>query len=203
MQYQANLIFENELTPRNGVKIPFGIHKNCTVTSIEHKEGEYVDINFEDSEGRYHNKRLWEPKGTYPATVKLPDGTTKQETPEQATQREGTSRLAHLLKIADLVGYKEQISKLPPMAYSALVNKIIELVKPKLATTKFNLKLIYDAEGVYSVFGNFPDYIELYKEGEEPKLDYSKWEKENRCEYKGKSNSPATSNEKELDGLFN
>lgn len=202
MQFQASMIFENELEPKQGVKIPFGIHSNCKITSIEHKEDEYTDINFEDSEGKYHNKRLWAPKGTYPQTVTLPDGTKKTETTDQATEREGTARLMHLLRIADLLGLKDQVKQLPPMGYDALINRVIDIVTPGLANTRFNLKLIYDSEGMYSTFGNFPDYIELHKEGVTPSLQYSKWEKENRCERKEKSTDSKSDNSKELDDLF-
>jgi ribosomal protein L28 len=201
MKYQASMIFENELTPRNGVKIPFGIHSKCKITSIEHVVGEHTDINFEDSEGRYHNKRLWAPNGNYPKTVKLPDGTEKMETVEQATLREGSARLTHLLKIADLLGLKETVSALPALDYDPFVEKVISLIKPKLST-EFNLKLIYDSEGMYSVFGNFPDYIELHVEGVVPKLQYTSWEKENRCTYKGKSDTDKPDNSAELDDLF-
>ena len=65
MTFQASIIFDEELTPKQGLKIPFGIHAACEVVSLE-KGDDFVDINFRDSENKTHNKRLWSPKGNYP-----------------------------------------------------------------------------------------------------------------------------------------
>lgn len=200
-QYQIDLIFNDYVAPRKGSKIPFGIHSNCKVKSLEFKAGEYTDINFEDSEGRYHNKRLWYPNGKYLQTIKLPDGTTKEETTDEAMLREGNERLAHIVKLLHIFLSESELANFPRnLNYDQFTDQAIKLLTPKLASKKVNLKLIYDSEGMYSVFGNFPDYIETFVEGEEPKLQFSNWEKENRCTYKGGESAPSKG--ADIDGLF-
>ncbi len=176
--YQASLIFQEELTPSVGVKIPFGIHTKCKVTKVEKGEN-FVDIHFEDSEGRYHNKRLWQPKGNYPI-----DG----ETTEQALQREERRNLTHIVKLLHIFLGEEVIRSLPSMNYEQFIDKSILLLTPQLSSKLVNLKLTYDKDGMYSQFGSYPDYIELYVDGQEPTLKYSKWELEHACT--PKSNVP-------------
>lgn len=201
---QASIDFRNELEPKKGSRIPFGIHTKCEVVSVELKEGEYTDINFADSEGRFHNKRLWHPNGKYPQEIKQADGRVVEETPEQAKNREAKSRLTHIGKVMDIVLGPEvtdkvidkYIKSLDDYAseYENVISEAIKLMKAKLPS-KVNLKLIYDSEGAFSVFGNFPDYVEKYVEGQSPTLTFSKWEKENRCTYKGTATSAkSTSN---------
>lgn len=190
MGYQASLIFKDEVAPKGGSKITFGIHSNCNVTSIERGD-KFVDINFSDPEGRTHNKRLWDANGNYP---KIKDGIT--ETQQEAIQREELNNLTHIVKVLHIFIGQEGLEAFPELDYDKFVKQAIKVVTPKLTTKKVNLKLIYDADGIYPVFGNFPDYIEEYVEGNEPTLKFSKWELENRCTYKGgvtKSDTPAKS----------
>lgn len=173
--YQAELIFNEELTPKLGAKIPFGIHSNCKVVSVEEGETEnskFVDINFEDSEGRTNNKRLWQPKGSYPR---------EDETQEQALVREERRNLAHLVRLAHIFMGEGRLKELSGNSYDEFVGKAVKLLNPALKDKAVNLKLTYDRDGVYSEFSNYPDYIEEHISGQEPTLQYSKWELANRC----------------------
>lgn len=188
MEYQASLIFENELTPKQGVKIPAGIHAAAEVTSIERGDN-FVDINVKDAEGRTHNKRLWDANGNYPR--KDPKTGQLIETKQEAFEREEKTNLAHLLLIMYIFNGKEAIANLPKLDYDEMVERIIKEVTPKLKTKKVNIKLIYDSENKYSTFGTFPGrvnadgqvadgYIEPYIQGQEPTLKFSAWELANR-----------------------
>lgn len=195
----AELIFDNELSPKNGQKIPFGIHAKCKVTSITSKPGEYVDINFEDANGRYHNKRLYQPNGKYPRQIEV-DGVKRDETAAEALQRDQTQKAAHITKLLHLFLGKEALKKFRA-EYDEFIEKAIKALTPNVLATKYvNLKLIYDSTGVYSEFGNFADYIEEYVEGQEPTLSYSTWEKNNRC--KPSSETPKSSADSALHDLF-
>lgn len=197
MNYQASFIFENELTPKQGVKIGFGIHSNCDVVSVERGEN-FVDINFKDSEGKTHNKRLWDANGNYP---RRDAKTGVEETKQQAIEREETSNLAHIVKLLHIYLGEEALAKFGADSYDDFVDKAIKALAPKLSGKKVNLKLIYDSEGKYSVFGNFPDYIEEYVPGQEPTLKFSKWELENRCGNNKSDTTPMTGDA--LKSLFN
>lgn len=180
MSYQANIIFEQELTPKKGNKIPFGIHTACKVTGVE-VTPEYIDLNFEDSEGRYNNKRLWAPKGNYPRDIKQPDGTMHTETEAEAKTREEKSAITHIVKLLHIFLGEEKLAKISGSTYQEFMENAAKALTPAILSSKLvNLKLIYDAEGVYAVFGNYPDYVEEYVEGQAPKLKYSKWEEDNR-----------------------
>jgi len=175
----AELIFDNELTPKNGKKIPFGIHAKCKVTSIVNKPGEYVDLNFEDSLGRYNNKRLYAPNGKYPRKTKV-DGTEREETTAEALERDSKQKAAHVVKLLHIFLGKEALKKFTG-EYEEFMEKATKALTPNVLASKYvNLKLIYDSAGVYSEFGNYADYVEEYVEGKEPTLDFSPWEKENR-----------------------
>lgn len=200
MSYQANLIFEQELTPKKGNKIPFGIHSGCKVKSIE-VTPEYVDLNFEDSEGRYNNKRLWAPKGNYPRDIKLEDGTTRQETEAEAKTREEKSAITHVVKLLHIFLGAEKLNKITGNTYQEFMENAAKALTPSVLSSKLvNLKLIYDSEGVYAVFGNYPDYVEEHIPGEAPLLKYSKWEQENRTA--PASDSPKSSVDSALTDLL-
>jgi hypothetical protein len=199
MSYQADIIFEQELTPKKGAKIPFGIHSKCKVTSLDVTE-EYVDINFEDSEGRYNNKRLWQPKGNYPQDIKLDGGATRKETEEEAKTREEKANISHVVKVLHIFLGSEKLKNIKGNSYLDFMQNAAKALTPSVLSSKLvNLKLIYDKEGVYAVFGNFPDYVEE-NTNEEPKLSFSKWEKENRCT--PASESPKSSTDTALTDLF-
>lgn len=183
MAHQASLIFNNTLRV-NSSKIPVGIHTNCTVESVVLGD-KFFDINFKNDVGEVHNKRLWAPNGNYPK--KLDDGTI--ETKEMAVTREEVNNLAHVIKLIHIFLGDEGISKFPALEYEAFLKKAVEVLTPKLSTQTVNLKLIYDADGMYSTFGNFPDYMERHIEGVEPNLKFSKWELENRFTKKEKPNN--------------
>lgn len=175
--YQANLIFDEDLS-RGGNKIPVGIHSNCKLASVEAGENFY-DINFEDSEGRIQNVRLWEPNGKFPRTDK--NGVT--ETPAQATARSERENLRHVVKLLHIFAGEESLATVSG-DYPQMMAKAAALLNKLAPTKKLNLKLIYDSLGVYSSFGKFPDYVEQHIEGEEPKLQFTPWELLNRVEPK-------------------
>lgn len=190
--YQGKLIFDAEVKTQRGIKIPFGIHTNCKVTSLVKGEN-YVDINFEDQEGRTHNKRLWEPNGKFPK---------QGETSAEALQRESVENLAHIVKVLHIFLGEESLAAIKAETYEGFIDKAIKAVTPRLNSETVNLKLIYDAEGIYSTFGKFPDYIEKYIPEEKSKLSYSKWEKENRSEYKGEQDKSVPKQSEALNSLF-
>lgn len=194
---QIALDFREELQPKQTSKIPFGIHTNCQVVSLEVKPGEYVDINFADSEGHQHNKRLWYPNGKYPQEVKVKhaDGTeiVSQETVDQAKRREAKERINHVTVVGDILLGKEAVNTIVAKVFKSLdyalyydtyMTEMAKALAPKCGKVPVNLKLIYDSEGKYSTFGNFPDYIEAYVEGKPATLSFTSWEKSNRCTYK-------------------
>ena len=208
MSYQASLIFENELQPKQGTKIPYGIHTNCEVVSVERGD-RFVDINFKDSENRIHNKRLWDANGNYPRTDK--NGVT--ETKQEALEREERTNLSHLLLLMYIFNGREAITNLPKLDYNDMVDRIIKEITPKLKTKKVNLKLIYDSENKYAEFPRFPGevnkegkivggYVEEYIEGEAPTLTFSKWELENRAGT-AKNDSAPTPGANALSSLLN
>ena len=174
--YQASLIFENELEVKTGTKIPVGIHSKCEVTSVEKGDqgkGIYYDINFKDSEGRFNNKRLWAPKGSYPQ-----DG----QSPEEAKKAEEILNISHVLKLVHIFLGDAGIKAIPDLDYQEMMDTMVSKLTPEvLAKEKVNLKLIYDTDGQWSVFGKFPDYVEKFVEGQEPKIKYSSYEISNRC----------------------
>lgn len=180
---QANLLFEEELTPKRGAKIPVGIHTNCKVTSVDVTD-EYVDMNFEAPSGAYHNKRLWLPKGNFPNKLKDPEtGAERTESVEEAITRETRTNLANLAALTNIfltederTELKSALAKTPE--YLDVARKIAAKLNPVLSRKTVNLKLIADSEGKYSTFskGKFPDFIEEYVEGAEPKLKYSAYE---------------------------
>jgi len=195
----AELIFDNELTPRNGKKIPFGIHTKCKVTSITYKPGEFVDINFEDAEGRYNNKRLYQPNGKYPRKTKV-DGIEREETTAEALQRDSKQKASHIVKLLHIFLGKEALKKFNG-EYDEFMEKAVKALTPNVLASKYvNLKLIYDSDGVYSEFGNYADYVEEYVEGQEPNLTYSPWEKENRST--ASKETPKSSTDSALTDLF-
>lgn len=178
--YNAADIYKDELN-KGGAKIPMGIHSECDVVNIEKGEN-FVDINFKktveingetkETKTYVHNKRLWEPNGNYPR-----DGETKAE----ALEREATRNMSHIVHIAHLFLGKDELNKISGNTYDDFMTNAIKVLTPDvLKKHKVNLKLIYDSDGIYSTFGNFPDYLELYVEGKEPELKYTKWELENR-----------------------
>lgn len=194
--YQASIIFKEDLSYTGG-KIPVGIHTDCSLESIEKGET-YWDINFKDSEGRSHNKRLWQPKGTYPRKDK--DGVVI-ETVEEALAREERENMRHVVALLHIFIGEDALATVGANSYDEFMTKAAGILNQKAATKKLNLKLIYDSNGAYSEFGKIkPDYVEEYIEGQAPTLQYTKWELENRVERK---TSPIVSKKKdELDLLL-
>ncbi len=181
--YQASIIFKEDLSS-GGHKIPVGIHANCTLESVEKGETFY-DINFKDSEGHTHNKRLWQPKGAFPRKDK--DGNII-ETPQDALAREERENMRHFIKLLYIFLGEDGLATVSGNSYNEFMEKAAALLNQKANTKKLNLKLIYDSTGVYSEFpktlGFGSDYMEEYVEGQEPTLTFSKWELENRVEQK-------------------
>jgi len=164
----------DSLSPAGKVsKIPVGIHSNCSVTSVEVGD-RYIDFNYKDSIGRVHNKRVWFPdiKNLY-----LNDG----ETTLQALERADKEAFAHMVKHMHIFLPVDTVNTFSAPDLRTAAMRVQSLLSPQvLESKKVNLKLIYDKDGNWSVFGNYPNYIEEFVEGEEPKLQYDKWETENR-----------------------
>ena len=177
--YKASIIFAEDLSS-SGSKIPVGIHTNCSLESVE-KGDTFYDINFKDSEGRVHNKRLWQPKGTYPRKDKSGNVI---ETPAEALAREERENMRHITKLLHIFLGEEGLQTVNASSYDEFMAKGAAILNQKANTKKLNLKLIYDSVGVYSTFGNFVDYVEEYVEGEAPTLQYTPWELQNRIEKK-------------------
>jgi hypothetical protein len=199
--YQAELIFNDEVAPRKGVKIPFGIHTNIKLKGVEVKKGEYFDITFEDKEGRFNNKRLFQPNGKYPRTTKLADGTEKTETKDESIKREEMENIRHLVKLLHIF-LEGDLKSIKADTYDAFVDKAAKALNAKVSTKTLNIKLIYDSEGRYTAFGNFPDYVEEYIDGQAPTLEFSKWELANRCTYKGETAKAAPANDSALNDIL-
>lgn len=204
---QGKILFDSFLTPKTGTKIPVGIHSNCVVKSIEVTD-KFVDLNFEDSDKRHHNKRLWEPKGSYPIEITQADGTKKKETTAEALAREERLNMSHLVKLAHIFLSESEADKLGAVyekylaktaTYKDFVETASSLLNSKLTSKKVNLKVIYDSDGVYSEFGRYPDYIEEYTEGQEPTLAYTPYEVSNRIT---KKSSNSTTIGRELDDVL-
>lgn len=195
--YQANIIFQEDLT--RSARIPFGIHTNCKLVSVESGDG-YFDINFEDSEANTHNKRLWQPKGSYPRTDK--DGNT--ETTAEAMLREERENMRHVVRLLHIFIGEDALAKVSGKSYEEFMSKAAGILNQKAETKRLNLKLIYDGLGVYSTFGSYPDYVEEYKEGEEPTIKYTPWELTNRTTKKEevKSSKPKANPSNDLDDLL-
>lgn len=191
--HQLDIIFKEDLSSK-GSKIPVGIHTNCEVTGIE-VTPEYIDLNFKDEQGRTNNKRLWAPKGSYPRD---------KETVADAKTREERENLAHLTKLVHIFLGEEGVKKFAPGEYLTLADNVAKQLRPKLSSKKVNLKLIYDKDGAYAVFGTFPDYVEECIPNEAPKLEFTKWETENRLTRKAKTvgKGDHVSDDKVLDDIL-
>lgn len=177
-QYQASIIFENEL--KGGTKMGVGIHSKCNFDGMA-KGDDYYDLNFSDSDGKVQNKRLWQPKGNFPRKDKSGMIT---ETQVEAKQREEKDNLKVVVKLLSIFVGKENLSSITG-SYEEMMDKAMGILNSKKSTKKLNLKLILDSAGVYSTFSNsFPDYIEEHVEGELPKLTFTPWELLNRVEPK-------------------
>lgn len=166
------MLFANQISiGGKGSKIPVGIHARCKVTSVEVGD-RFIDFNYEDSEGRVNNKRVWFPDIT---KITPKDGENIQE----ALKRRETEDLAHIVKHMHIFLTPEEFNTFSAPDFVSFCKKAETLLTPKLTTKMVNLKLIFDANG-YSTFGRYPDYIQEYVEGQDPTLTYTKYELENK-----------------------
>lgn len=195
--YQASIIFTEDLSS-SGSKIPVGIHSNCSLVSVEKGETFY-DVNFKDSEGRVNNKRLWQPKGTYPATNK--DGKITETTAE-ALAREERENMRLIVKLLHIFLGEEGLATVSGSTYDEFMAKGAAILNQKASSKKLNLKLIYDSVGAYSTFGKFVDYVEEYVEGQAPTLSYTPWELQNRVEKKETATISREKKNDEFDSLL-
>ncbi len=179
--YQASIIFNEDLT-KSGSKIPVGIHSAVSLESVEKGET-YYDVNFKDGENRVHNKRLWQPKGTFQRKDK--DGNVI-ETPAEALAREERENMRVIVTLLNIYLGEEGMASIGASSYDEFMAKAAGALNQKADSKKVNIKLIYDNLGAYSTFSNsgFVDYIEEYVEGQEPTLKYTKWELDNRVNQK-------------------
>lgn len=156
-----------------GKKIPFGIHLNNSVTSVEVGE-RWLDFNYESVDGSTHNKRVWFPEL---GKVLVNDGETQQD----ALKRADEQAFSHLVKHMRIFLSPEELNLFSAPDIRTAATNCAAILAPRLKNKKVNLKLIYDKEGQWSVFGNFPDYIEEYIEDVPTKLKFTDWELKNRC----------------------
>jgi hypothetical protein len=180
--FDPTLFEEKEMTM---TKIPVGIHSKVKITSVEVADS-YFDINF-DKEGLKHNIRKWEPNDKYPLTVNV-DGEQVTETPEQTIDRKIKENLGPLnkaLKVLATEEEQEDIKKRKYESYEEYIKALAKFINKRIMdnernkTHKYvNIKLIYDKDGMYSVFPRY-GYMEEYKEGMEPTLKYSDYEIKN------------------------
>lgn len=158
----------------NATKIPAGIRKDVKIVALE-KGANYVDIHFEDQEGRVQNNRIWDhnPDKIYPR-----DGESDQE----AAKRDKMERLDHLNEVLEIFLTKEEFNSFEAPTYDAYVNKAISSLPDEVLSSKtVNIKLLPDSTGLYSEFSRFAGgNIEECKKGQPSSLKYSKWELENR-----------------------
>lgn len=159
-------------------KMSVGVHSNCFLESMEIAKSksnvEYMEFNFVKKEDNtVMNQRVWFPN----ADPRPFEG----ETPEQALQREVNSKLAHVVKIM-----KCFISEKEAEISAGSFGEFCQIAKAKIEKTAYKnqplyLKVIYDKEGLFPQFPNFPNYIQKQVEGQECKVKMSNWELENRC----------------------
>lgn len=157
-------------------RIPVGIHENCKVTKVETGDN-FIDFYYEDQQQRSHNKRVWFPT---PDKVWPKDGETKVE----AFERSQKEALAHVVKHLHIFLPEKDFNKFEAENFEQFVEKAAKVLPKHLESKTVNLKLIYDKDGVYSTFGNYPDYIEEWSADQKCGLFYTKWERENRLESK-------------------
>lgn len=171
------------LSSPKGSYLGQGIHTNVTVKSISRKDtpnkNKFVEILFE-KDGATIAKPLWEPKGAYP-------NEKENETTEDAIAREKRENLTHIAKILNIFLTPEQKTVFPNLDYNNFIDKAIAVVTPLLPNKKVNLKVIYNSDGVYTELGKYPDYVELFEEGQEPKIAFTPYEITHRTTPKAKS----------------
>lgn len=102
------------------------------------------------------------------------------ETPLQTFARAEKEFLAHVVKHLKIFLTDNEFNVFAAQDAKQFATKAAEMLNERKSSKKVNLKLIYDTDGVFSVFGKYPDYIEEYVEGVEPTLQYSKYEMDKR-----------------------
>lgn len=103
------------------------------------------------------------------------------ETPQQAFARAEKEYLAHIVKHLHIFLNDEEFNTFAAADIKSFTQKAADLLNARKDTCTLNLKLIYDRDGVFSVFGKYPDYVEKHEEGKEPTLQFTKYEREQRC----------------------
>jgi hypothetical protein len=102
------------------------------------------------------------------------------ETEDQARQREVNENLSHILTILECY-----VSSDEAQIEAGSFQEFCEIAKTKLLASDYadipvRLKLTYDADGIYTAFPKYPNYIERDIEEKPISLYFSKWELENR-----------------------
>ena len=166
--FNLNDITRNELAQG----LPVGIHSACTFDKIQ-MEADHILCTFSDSNGRKISNRInWEPM------FWERDGETKEDAQQRATRQS----LSHVVKLLHIYFPLEQIKDFSAPDAKTFCLKAVTMLAPVIESKKVNLKLIYNSKGTYPSFGNYPNYIEEYVEGQEVTLKYSTWELANRVE---------------------
>jgi len=137
----------------------------------------------------------------------------ENENLEDAYQRSVRENLQHINLLMEIFLPADVIDNFEAPDEMAYMEKAKKLLDPVLHTKKVNLKLIYDRELQFSEFPRYAtqycsetkertSYIELHEKEKEPKIFYTKWEKDNRIE-RGNTPSVMDSNDSILDDLDN
>lgn len=189
-KFDPFLFDEKELTT---TKIPVGIHSKVELVNVDIGDS-YFDINF-NKDGLRHNMRKWQPNDKYPLTVDV-DGEKVEETPEQTIARKTKENLGPINKVLKVLASDEEIENMKKKSYASydeyienaakFINKRIMDNERNKNIKYVNIKLIYDKDGMYSVFPRY-GYMEEYKEGMEPTLKYSDYEIKNSITPKGRT----------------
>jgi len=96
----------------------------------------------------------------------------------KSVQDQQKAVIEKMISIADAVGSPTEVSKLPPASdYMMLFNMLHKYIESKKGA-KVNIKIVLDAEENFSNVAMF-GFIEKHTDGQEPKLFFSQWEKDN------------------------
>lgn len=96
----------------------------------------------------------------------------------KSVQDQQKAVIEKMISIADAVGSPTEVSKLPSASdYMMLFNMLHKYIESKKGA-RVNIKTVLDAEENFANVAMF-GFIEKHTDGQEPKLFFSQWEKDN------------------------
>lgn len=177
-----------------GKRMSVGIHTKVKLSEItfDEKDG-YVHIEFTNDKGETAQKRLWKPEGKFPAEGK---------SASEAIDDESFANLSVIRILVETTLSESAITNFKG-TYEDLVKRAVAAIKATISTTKgrFNIKLIYDKNGVYSEMGKYGS-LEKYVEDTPTDLYFSTWELDNRMTKKEQGKAFTQKTDSDLDALF-